>query len=178
MGVYNDMIRAFDGALKYPTKIMRNRSEGYSDLVYKGHVILRFIDCRNFCVLESPLLLTDDSHGHTLIVFDYDRNLVNSVVSKLNCGVQSLSTLVKVLIDRFDNFREDKSLYFMVGTVALKLTIDFSGWICSMYTSKKSTYSYIMVCEKMCRQLCECTGHGLEIKINEKVYLDISSSFN
>ena len=118
------------------------------------------------------------SHGHTLVMFELDEDLLYSIVSRLDFGIKSLNILMKVLINRFPNYNENESFYFKVGTVIIRVDLNFGGWICKVYSNTKSTYSYLMVCEKMCKQLCQSTGHGLELNINEGMFKDISTAFS
>ena len=53
MGIYNKLLRRFDGAFKYDVKLKENRRDSFCDLVYKGHAVLRINDVGTFCVLES-----------------------------------------------------------------------------------------------------------------------------
>lgn len=178
MGIYKELVRRFSGAFEHGIEVEEFRNDSYTDITYKGHVVLRITDCDNFCVLESPILLTSDSHGHTLVLFGIDNSLLKSIVSKLDEGMHRLSVLFRVINDRFPRYKNNKSFYFKVENVVLSLTLDFSGWICNVFVSPSSTFSYIRVVYKLCKELCYCTGHEVGLIIDEGSNPEISKAFS
>lgn len=177
MDIYDNVIRKFRNYIEHNVTILRSKDDSFCDISYKGHIVMRVTDCDLFCVLESPILLTREPHGHTLVLMSVDDSLIRSISSNIDTGIRRLVVLFRVLKDRFPYYRVDKNFYFKIENVFLILKLDFSEWGFQAVIGSNSTYSYLRVVSDLCKDLNYCTGHKMGFNTNRGLYSEISDSF-
>lgn len=177
MSIYKILTSRMDGRFENNVELKKNPKEGFCDFLYKGQVVLKVIDCNNFCVFESPILLSDDSFGHTLVVMDFDEELILSIIDRIDKGIKRLKIMLVVMQDRFPYYKKGKSLYFKVENAFLKLSLGCGEWKCTVLATPNSSFSYLNVINSLCEDFCNSIGCELCICLDLNSTIAISNSF-